>query len=394
MSRVLVINAGSSSLKYQLLDPATGEVAAAGLVERIGEEGSTLRHTVGESVLRRSVPIPDAGEAFAQLSAAFAEAGPDLQAQPPVAVGHRVVHGGTRFSAATVIDDDVLATLEELTPLAPLHNPANVVGIRAARAAFPTLPQIAVFDTAFHRTLPPAAYTYAVPKQWREDYSVRRYGFHGTSHEYVSRRVQSLLGQDDVATVVLHLGNGCSACAVLDGQSVETSMGLTPLEGLVMGTRCGDIDPAIPFHLARVAGLSVADLDTALNKQSGLKGLAGDNDFRSVVELADAGDADAIAAIDVVVHRLVKYIGAYAAVMGRLDAIAFTGGIGEHNPALRAAVLSRLGVFGVELDESANSGPARGERLVTGPGSRVSAYVIPTNEELQIARECVALLSR
>ena len=246
-------------------------------------------------------------------------------------------------------------------------------------------------DTAFHATLPPAAYTYAVPRAWREEYGVRRYGFHGTSHQYVAGRVAALRGRSDLATVVLHLGNGASACAVLDGRSVETSMGMTPLEGLVMGTRSGDLDPAIPFHVARSAGLDIARVERALNADSGLKGLTGDNDFRSVAARATSGDPNARAAIDVVTHRLVKYVGAYAATMGRLDAIAFTGGIGEHNPALRADVLARLGLFGVVLDSGANE-RAVGESVLTVPGSPVTAYVIPTNEEQQIARECLAQL--
>lgn len=392
MSRVLVVNAGSSSVKYQFLEADSATVLAVGLIEQIGERQGHLRHTTGESVFKATLPIPDHEAAFALLSRAFAEQGPDLDAEPPVAVGHRVVHGGTRFQSATVIDDSVLATLQELTPLAPLHNPANIVGIRAAMASFPDVPHVAVFDTAFHRTLPPAAFTYAVPRDWRDTHQVRRYGFHGTSHQYVSQRVSAILGRHDLATIVLHLGNGCSACAVLDGESVETSMGLTPLEGLVMGTRCGDIDPAIPFHLARTMGLSIDDLDAALNKASGLKALAGENDFRSIADRAADGEADAALAIDVVVHRLVKYVGAYAAAMGRLDVIAFTGGIGEHSDLLRERVLTALTVFGVELDAAANAAVS-GETLVTGPGSRVAAYVIPTNEELQIARESLGLLA-
>ncbi|GAA1775300.1 acetate kinase [Nostocoides vanveenii] len=393
MKRVLVINAGSSSVKYQLLDADSGLVAASGLIERIGEGTGELRHTAGESTQRWSAPIADPAAAFVALGEAFGTYGPDLGAEPLFAVGHRVVHGGTKFREATRIDEHVLHALEELTPLAPLHNPANIAGIRAALARFPDVPHVAVFDTAFHRTLPPAAFTYAVPQTWRDEHSVRRYGFHGTSHEYVSRRVSAIMGRSELAIVVLHLGNGCSACAVLDGESIDTSMGMTPLEGLVMGTRCGDLDPAIPFHMARTAGLGVAELDDALNKQSGLKGLAGANDYRTISDRAQAGDADAAAAIAVVVHRLVKYIGAYAAAMGRLDAIAFTGGIGEHSPRLRAAVLGRLTVFGVEIDADANAA-AEGETLVTTSASRVAAYVIPTNEELQIARECRSLLQQ
>lgn len=387
--RVLVVNAGSSSVKYQLLQSDSGEVLAKGLIEQIGESsGGKHRHTVAGTDNTRTGEIGDMTAALASMAAAFADFGPDLDAEPPMAVGHRVVHGGTRFSATTRITAATTDAIRDLIPLAPLHNPANLAGIEAALAQFPDVPQFAVFDTAFHSTLPAAAYTYAVPKVWREDYHVRRYGFHGTSHHYVSARVSALMGRADLATIVLHLGNGCSACAVLDGESVETSMGMTPLEGLVMGTRCGDIDPAVPFHLARTEGLDVDQLDTALNKQSGLLGLTGDNDFRTIVERAAAGDREAQAAIDVVVHRLVKYVGAYAAVLGRLDAIAFAGGIGEHNAALRAAVLGRLGILGVEVDAAANEG-ADGEALLTTPASRVAAFVIPTNEELQIARECL-----
>ena len=343
-------------------------------------------------VEERETPVPDAKAAFALMAQAFAEHGPDLAAQPPLAIGHRVVHGGTRFAAATVVDDEVMAALHDLTPLAPLHNPANIVGIDAAMALFPGVAQIAVFDTAFHRSLPPEAFTYAVPREWRDVHGVRRYGFHGTSHAYVSERCATLHGGTGLGIVVLHLGNGASACAVLDGRSVETSMGLTPLEGLVMGTRSGDLDPAIPFHLARAAGLSLDALDAALNRSSGLLGLTGVNDFRTVLDRAENGDEDCLLAFDVVVHRLVKYVGAYAAAMGRLDAIAFTGGIGEHSAALRAAVLTRLGVFGVELDKDANA-TAQGEAKVTTPASRVAAYVIATHEELQIARECASVLA-
>ena len=388
---VLVINAGSSSLKYQLLQPDSGVVSAKGLIEQIGEGGGQHRHWVAGDEQVSAGGLTNIGAALAALRAAFARHGPDLQAHPPIAVGHRVVHGGTRFERTTRIDESVLAGLRELNPLAPLHNPANIAGIEAALAQFPDVPQFAVFDTAFHATLPPAAYTYAVPRAWREEYGVRRYGFHGTSHQYVAGRVAALRGRSDLATVVLHLGNGASACAVLDGRSVETSMGMTPLEGLVMGTRSGDLDPAIPFHVARSAGLDIARVERALNADSGLKGLTGDNDFRSVAARATSGDPNARAAIDVVTHRLVKYVGAYAATMGRLDAIAFTGGIGEHNPALRADVLARLGLFGVVLDSGANE-RAVGESVLTAPGSPVTAYVIPTNEEQQIARECLAQL--
>jgi acetate kinase len=307
------------------------------------------------------------------------------------------VHGGAEFSEATLIDDQVLTAVRRLNPLAPLHNPANVTGIELAVSRFPGVPQVAVFDTAFHRSIPRPAFTYAVPREWQDRYGVRRYGFHGTSHRYVSERaVQMLGGTAGLGLVVLHLGNGASACAVLDGRSIETSMGLTPLEGLVMGTRSGDIDPSIAGHLARNAGMTAGQIDHALNHDSGLLGLAGANDFRTLTEQAAAGDPAARLAIEVTSHRLVKYVGAYAAVLGRLDGVVFTGGIGEHSALLRARVLGGLGVFGMRLDEQANAAAgvtAGGEQRVSHRRSAVAALVIPTREELQIARECLALLA-
>lgn len=391
--RVLVINAGSSSLKYQLVEPATGDVAASGLVERIGNPDSgARRHLAGGRRHEDDTPVADAAAAFAAMLDAFSTFGPDLSAALPVAVGHRVVHGGAEFDAATVIDDDVLDRIRGLVPLAPLHNPAAVTGIELARSLFPTTPQVAVFDTAFHRTIPALAHTYAVPRRWRDDWGVRRYGFHGTSHRYVSGRLGELTGGSARAMVVLHLGNGASACAVLDGRSVETSMGLTPLEGLVMGTRSGDIDPAIAGHLARRAGMSAEQVDAALNRDCGLLGLTGAGDFRTVVERASAGDADCLLAIDVVTHRIVKYVGAYAATMGRLDAVVFTGGIGENSPLLRNAVLQRLTVFGVRMPSTLDTdGP--GERCLTAPDSPVQGWVVPTDEERQIARESAAAVT-
>ncbi|WP_353650557.1 acetate kinase [Nakamurella sp. A5-74] len=386
---VLVINAGSSSLKYQLVQPVSGIVRGSGLIERIGGPVSELRHTGPGGTTRSESRIPDATAAFAAMVDGFAAHGPDLAKQPPIAVGHRVVHGGTRFSAATLVDAGVRTEIEQLVPLAPLHQPANLAGIDAAAALFPDLPQVAVFDTAFHGTIPPAAHTYAVPQQWREEYAVRRYGFHGTSHRWASGRAAALLGRADARMVVLHLGNGASACAVDSGRSVETSMGLTPLEGLVMGSRSGDIDPAIAGHLARVAGLSAEQIDTALNQQSGLRGLVGDNDFRELQDRVDAGDPVAQLAFDVVVHRLVKYVGAYAATLGRLDAVVFTGGIGENSAALRTAVVEKLALFGAVLDPTRDAG--RGERIVSSPTSRLTVLVVPTDEERQIAMECVQL---
>ncbi len=367
---VLVLNAGSSSLKYQLIDVEAQTTLDKGLIERVTDHGAALR--------RALIEIEGHGHDLAGL----------------VAVGHRVVHGGARFSDPTIITGEVRAAIEDLVPLAPLHNPAALMGIDAAVGAFPDTPQVAVFDTAFHQGIPPAAHTYAVPQAWREGLRVRRYGFHGTSIGYVSERAALLLGRalSDTDLVVLHLGNGCSAAAVRGGRSIDTSMGLTPLEGLVMGTRSGDVDPALASYLGRVAGLDQAAVDAALNTESGLLGLAGVSDFREVLSRRSLGDPAAALAFDVVVHRLVKYIGAYAVELGRVDALVFTGGIGEHAAPLRAAVLERLGLLGVVLDPLANaSGP--GERCVTAPESRVPAYVIPTNEELEIARQAAAVVS-
>lgn len=391
---VLVVNAGSSSLKYQLVDADTGAVSASGLVERIGEPDAraVARHTVSGQATTREVDAADHAAAMRVVLVAFATHGPALDARALYAVGHRVVHGGDRFRSPVVIDDAVIDAVEDLVPLAPLHNPANLAGIRAARAAFPTTPQVAVFDTAFHQTLPPHAFTYAVPREWRERHRVRRYGFHGTSHAYVSRRLATLLERSPGETnvVVLHLGNGASAAAVAGGACIDTSMGLSPLEGLVMGTRPGDLDPALPSHFAR-QGVSIEDYDRALNADSGLRGLTGTNDFREVVGLVEAGDPDAVLALDIVAYRIAKYVGAYAVALGRLDGLAFTAGIGEHSPTLRAAVLNRLGLLGMRVDPGRNEeGPA--ERVVTTQDSAVPAWVVPTNEELEIARQAVAVL--
>jgi acetate kinase len=389
---VLVVNAGSSSLKYQVVDAVTGETAASGIVERIGGAGH-LRHTSAGRTHERDVSVTDHAGALEAARAALREHGPDLDQLDLFAVGHRVVHGGARFSAPVIVDDQVLRAVGDLRALAPLHNPANLEGIETALTAFPGVPQVAVFDTAFHQSMPPRAYTYAVPRDWREAHRVRRYGFHGTSFAYVSRRACEVLGYDTAETnlVVLHLGNGASACAVEAGRSVDTSMGLSPLEGLVMGTRSGDVDPALGAYLSRAAGLDAAAYDEALNHASGLKGLAGVADLREIVQRREAGDADAALAFDVMTYRLRKYVGAYAAALGRVDAIVFTGGIGENSVEVRAAVLGGLGVLGVELDGAANAG-GEPERLVTTPSSRVAGLVVPTNEELEIARACLAVL--
>ncbi len=392
--RVLVLNAGSSSLKYQLIDPATAQALAAGVVERIGEGQGSVSHTTAGETTTREQPIPDHGVALKLALGLFDEVGPRLTDADIRAVGHRVVHGGAVFTAPTVITDDVVRAIEELSTLAPLHNPPAVRGIEVARALLP-VPHVAVFDTAFFAALPPAAATYAIDRDVAQAHGVRRYGFHGTSHEYVSGQVAQVLGRPvaEVNSIVLHLGNGASASAVRGGVPVETSMGLTPLEGLVMGTRSGDIDPAVVFHLARVAGLSVDHIDDLLNKRSGIKGLAGVNDMRELRALIDAGDADAQLAFEVYVHRLRKYIGAYYAVLGRVDAIAFTAGIGENDAQLRAAVIDGLDGLGITVDPAANAERGRFARSVSPASSPVQVLVIPTMEELAIAQHCLAAIS-
>ncbi len=391
---VLVINAGSSSLKYSVVDARTGEAAAAGLVERIGEgEGRHVhRGPAGETETTRSIPTHE--DALRTAIDAFEKHGPSLADLDLRAVGHRVVHGGSRFSASAPIDDALIAEVTGLVPLAPLHNPANLEGIRVARRLFPDLPQVAVFDTAFHQTLPPHAYTYAVPMTWLEDHGVRRYGFHGTSHAFVSHETARLLGRDPAETnvIVLHLGNGCSATAVLGGRSVETSMGLTPLEGLVMGTRSGDVDPAIPAYLARELGMSVDEIDRALNSASGLKGLAGENDFRELSRLRARGDEHASLAFDVYCHRIRKYVGAYYAVLGTVHAVVFTAGVGEHSAEVRAASLAGLERLGIAIDSNRNNAAFSGAHRISTDAGEVAVFVVPTNEEWQIARETLGVV--
>ena len=397
---VLVLNVGSSSIKYQLLGfdgEGGGERRATGLVERVGGPGGVLEHRPADAApYRREGAFADHRQALDAVLEAFRTAGPDLDAVPLAAVGHRVVHGGTEFTRATLVDEAVLGRIRELNPLAPLHNPPNLTGIEVAAAAFPGVPQVAVFDTAFHRTLPAAAHTYAVPGEWRERYSVRRYGFHGTSHQYVARRAAEFLGRRPERTdvIVLHLGNGASAAAVAGGRSVDTSMGLTPLEGLVMGTRSGDLDPAVPAYLQRVAGLDAAEVERALNHDSGLLGLAGSNDLRDVHRAAAAGDAAAKLAIDVYCHRIRKYVGAYYAVLGRLDAIVFTAGVGENDARTRALSLSGLEHLGIAVDAVRNeAADAHGERCISPEGAPIAVLVIPTDEEIEIARQSLAAVS-
>lgn len=391
--RVLVLNAGSSSLKYSLLDGATGEAEASGSVERIGEGSGTLTHSVGGEDHTEERRVADFEDALRSALDAFERHGPAIDKDDLAAVGHRVVHGGDLFAEPVVVDDRLLDTVEDLVPLAPLHNPANLEGLRVARRLFPDVPQVAVFDTAFHQTMPEHAYTYAVPLAWREEHRIRRYGFHGTSYAFVSRRAAELLDRplEDTNLVVLHLGNGASAAAVRGGRSVDTSMGLTPLEGLVMGTRSGDLDPAIHGHLHRELGWSLEEVDRALYRESGLIGLAGVNDFREVTERRAAGDAAATLAFDVYAYRVRKYVGAYYAALGELHAVVLTGGVGQHSAVLRAAALDGLSRLGIVLDPSRNEARASGARVVSADDSEVAVLVVPTDEEWEIARQALAV---
>lgn len=401
MSVVLVVNSGSSSFKYQLLDMQTERVLASGLVERIGPAtGRTLGHAEhvvtdaeGEKhTFERDLEIPDHTAGFQVMLDAFAEHGPSLREFEPTAVGHRVVHGGSRFIEPTLIDDGVEANIQDLARLAPLHNPGAVQGIRAARAAFPDLPHVAVFDTAFHQSMPPSAYTYAIDKELAAAHRLRKYGFHGTSHKFVSEAAAAYLDRPlgELRQIVLHLGNGASATAIDGGCSVDTSMGLTPLEGLVMGTRSGDLDPAVLIQLARRARLSIDELDALLNKSSGLQGLAGVSDMRDLLERRAAGNPDASLAFDVYIHRLRAYIGAYLAQLGGVDVISFTAGVGENVPVVRAEALATLGFAGVAVDSARNEERARGIRRISSDDSAVTVLVVPTNEELEIARQALA----
>jgi acetate kinase len=368
VTRVLVLNCGSSSVRYRLYQGSAP--VSTGLVERIGEPGGGP--TDHESALR---------EVFGRLDLA------DLSA-----VGHRVVHGGLRFAEPALIDDEVLDEIRDLVPLAPLHNPANLTGIRAARRLLPRTPQVAVFDTAFHRTLPDEAATYAIDVRIAQQYGIRRYGFHGTSHAYVSRRTAALLGRayGETNTISLHLGNGASACAVAGGRSVAVSMGMSPLEGLVMGTRSGDLDPAVVFQLERTGGLSTDEVDDLLNHRSGLLGLCGANDMREVLRRREAGDGAATLAFDVYCRRIKSYVGAYLALLGRVDAITFTAGVGEHAAPVRAAALSGLDRLGITVDPARNE--ASGDRTISRAGGAVAVCVVATDEELEIAQETRALL--
>jgi len=390
--KVLVVNCGSSSLKFQLFDMARGKRLAKGLIERIGEEASRLVYESDGAKLDARVKAADHEEAVKDMVACLThpERGVIASLEEIEAVGHRVVHGGESFTDSAEIDDAVEAVIEELIPLAPLHNPPNLVGIRAARHVLTGAPHVAVFDTAFHETMPPHAFTYAVPYEFYEKYHVRRYGFHGTSHRFVARRAAEILGKpfDEFSGVTCHLGNGCSMAAVKNGKSVDTTMGLTPLEGLMMGTRSGDLDPAILFFLVNRAGVPFERLDDLLNRKSGLLGVSGvSNDMRPLLDEAVKGNRRARLALDMFAYRAKKYIGAYLAVLNGADAIVFTGGIGERDPDQRNWICSGLETLGIVLDAKKNAEVLAAEATISAPGSRIEVMVVPTNEELEIARE-------
>lgn len=378
--RVLVLNSGSSSIKYRLFRIGSMEVLRAGIVDRIGEpEPSAAR---------------DHGEGFGRVMADLSDSGAIGEPGGLFGIGHRVVHGGERFREPVRVDHKTLDAIREMIPFAPLHNPGNLQGIEIALAACPGVPQVAVFDTAFHQTMPPLAYHYALPRHLYDSHRVRRYGFHGTSHAHVARRAAELLGKPPEALnlITLHLGNGASATAIREGKSVDTSMGMTPLEGLIMGTRCGDLDPAVPFFLVEATGKDPGEIRTMLNEESGLKGICGAGDMREVHRMGAAGDPSADLAVDMYCYRVRKYIGAYTAVLGRVDALVFTGGIGENDAEVRRRACEGLSLLGIAVDEAGNGSPSKEPREIQREGMPVKVLVIPTDEELEIALQTVACI--
>lgn len=394
---ILVINCGSSSLKYQLINSDSEAVLAKGLCERIGIEGSLLTHTpAGKDKMKIEKPMPNHTVAIQLVIDALtdAEHGVVKSLDEIGAVGHRVVHGGEKFSTSVIITDDVMKAIEECNDLAPLHNPANLIGINACKEIMPDVPMVAVFDTAFHQTMPEKAYLYGIPYEYYEKYKVRRYGFHGTSHDFVSNHAAELLGKkrEDLKIIVCHLGNGASVSAIDHGKCVDTSMGLTPLEGLIMGTRSGDIDPAICDFICQKEGITSAEMNTILNKKSGVYGMTGiSSDFRDIEAAEAEGNKRAIVALETFYYRIAKYIGAYTAAMNGVDVIAFTAGVGENNGVGRAEIARYLGYLGTEIDAQKNN--VRGvDAIISKEGSKVTMMAIPTNEELAIARQTLALV--
>lgn len=393
---VFVVNCGSSSLKYQLINSETEEVIAKGLCERIGIDGRLTHKPTGKESFEKMLDMPDHKSAVSYVLEALTdkEFGVISDLSEIDAVGHRIVHGGEKFASSVVITDEVVDAIEECNDLAPLHNPANLIGISACRALMPNVPMVAVFDTAFHQTMPKKAYMYGIPYEYYEDFKVRKYGFHGTSHSFVSKRLIEIIGKENASSkvIICHLGNGSSITAVKDGKSVDTSMGFTPLDGLIMGTRSGSIDPAVVQYLASKLNCSLDEVINILNKKSGVEGISKvSSDFRDLDAASMEGNEKATTALDMFAYRVAQFIGSYAASLNGVDAIAFTAGIGENNFKMRKEIMSYLGYLGIELDEEANQ--IRGEEIkITSNDSKVPVYVIPTNEELAIARETVALV--
>ncbi|MDR2723184.1 MAG: acetate kinase [Cellulomonadaceae bacterium] len=396
--KILVINCGSSSLKYQLMNPQTHEVYASGICERIGIDGLLTYQRPGQPKIKADHAMPNHSSAIDAVIEALTDTDTGVVASLTeiTAVGHRVVHGGEKMTQSVIITDAVKKIIEDCNDLAPLHNPANLIGIDACEQLLPHAPQVAVFDTAFHQTMPKHAYLYGLPLKYYHDHKIRRYGFHGTSHRFVSERTAELLGRKpaDLKTIVCHLGNGASITAIKHGKSIDTSMGLTPLEGLAMGTRSGDIDPAIIEFICAKEGLTVSEATTMLNKRSGIYGLSGEvsSDFRDMWDAADNGDADARTALEVYCYRVAKYIGSYVAAMNGVDAIAFTAGVGENDIPVREMICTYLGYLGIEIDADENNHKSR-ESVISTPESRVTVLVVPTNEELAIARETMELVA-
>lgn len=397
MSRhVLVLNSGSSSIKFQLVDPekdSTQPPYVSGLVERIGEEDGIINLKFSGQKIEITEPIADHASGLDRAFELMDEHGVGPESVDIAAVGHRVVHGGRLFSGPELITDEIVGMIRDLIPLAPLHNPANIVGIEESRKLLPDVPHVAVFDTGFFHTMPPAAALYPLNAEVASKFDIRRYGFHGTSHEFVSKQVPDLLNKpaEEINQITLHLGNGASCAAIRGGQAVDTSMGLTPLAGLMMGTRTGDIDPGVIFHLNR-NGMSIDEIDNLCNRQSGLKGVSGVNDFRVLQERMDDHDPDAWAAYQMYVHQLRRYIGSYMLILGRLDAITFTAGVGENHVGIRRDSMAELENFGIKIDDELNSQPNDGPRLISAEDSKVKVFVVPTNEELAIARYAMSFV--
>ena len=395
--KILVVNCGSSSLKFQLIDSETEEVAASGLCERIGLDGALIYKVNGDKI-KQEIDLPDHEVAIKKVLDTLLdkEIGVLTSLDEIGAIGHRMVHGGEKFSSSVIINEEIIKQIETCNDLAPLHNPANLLGVRACQEVMPGVPNVVVYDTAFHQTMPSKAYLYALPKEYYEKYGVRRYGFHGTSHSFVSKRLAELAGLDinNSRMIICHIGSGASISAIKDGKSVDTSMGMTPLEGLMMGTRSGDMDPAIIEFICQKENITVQEMTTILNKKSGALGLSGlSNDYRDLVEAAQGGNQDAINALDVMVYRVIKYIGAYYMALGGVDAIALTAGVGENNLELRAKIVEGLAAIGIKLDVEANA--VRGdERKISTDDSAAQVWVVPTNEELAIARETARLVCK